>query len=97
MDFVPPIGSRDETLKRTAVNRIRCRQSIRENLDSGHLPRDFNLTSFRTGCPPNSERCVGCGEVFLPRKLKLSLGFTPKDSIGFTRIAKSSGRKSGNS
>ena len=39
MDFVPPLGSTDEMLKRTALTRMKCREQIRTNIEAGYLPQ----------------------------------------------------------
>jgi len=44
---------------------VKARQQIRQALEAGVLPYDFDLTSFGFGCPPNNTPCAGCGEVFL--------------------------------
>jgi hypothetical protein len=52
---------------RASMDKAKARQKIRENLDSGDLPRDFDLTdeSLFIG-HPIVKICVGCGEPFSP-------------------------------
>jgi hypothetical protein len=49
------------------MDEAKARQKIQENLDSGDLPRDFDLTgeSLFIG-HPTVKTCVGCGEPFSP-------------------------------
>src|SRR5439155_9410184 len=44
------------------------RRKIRENLDSGKLLRDFDVTQdiAHIGTPPPGTVCAGCGEKFSP-------------------------------
>jgi len=37
-------------------------QQIRQGLESGALPRDFDLTCFTVGCTPPKTNCKRCGE-----------------------------------
>jgi hypothetical protein len=46
------------------MNHTEARQKIRDNLESGHLPKDFDLTSLAVGCAPNNQNCAGCCELF---------------------------------
>ena len=64
MDFVPPLGSTDEMLKRTGLNRIKCREQIRTSIEAGSLPTDFDVTQLIVGNPPLRSTCAGCSETF---------------------------------
>ena len=41
-------------------------RKIRERLESGALPKDFDLTFLSVGHPPPNINGAGCGEPFLP-------------------------------
>jgi hypothetical protein len=42
------------------------RQKIREKLDSGSMPKDFDIDQFKLGTPASGTDCVGCGVAFSP-------------------------------
>ena len=67
MDIVAAVGLADD--ERAAMDRIKCREKIRGNLQSGLLPRDFDVTRLIVGHPPDRTTCAGYGEVFAPDEL----------------------------
>jgi len=46
------------------MDTTKARQTIRQKLESGALPKDFDLTFFAIGCPPVDTTCAGCGGKF---------------------------------
>jgi hypothetical protein len=48
------------------MEHAKSRQKIRENLNAGHLPKEFDLSLFCVGSPPTNHACQGCGEAFSP-------------------------------
>ena len=74
------------------MNHTEACQRIRDNLESGRLPKEFDLTFIAVGRPQDYQNCAGCCEHFSHDEISLSLTLGLDRNTGFIESAKKSGR-----
>ncbi len=77
------------------MERAKSRQKIRENLNSGQLPKDFDVTFFCVGSPRPVKPVRGAVKFSRLQYVMRLLAFNPERDTGFMKIARRCGKKSG--